>query len=110
MKSGKIKPIALLTLHRDKHLPAVATADEQGLTGFEQPNYFGFVAPAGKNPAILEKVYAAIAKVAKYPETLKFEAEVNVIVANKPAELSKYVATEVARGTRLVADEDLKLD
>jgi tripartite-type tricarboxylate transporter receptor subunit TctC len=108
IKSGKVKPVVLMSLHRDKQLPDVMTAHEQGLTGFEQPNYFGFVAPAGTNPAIIEKFYQAIARTAKDPDVLKLEAEGNTVVVSTPAEFTRYIASQVARWTRLVEEANIK--
>ena len=108
IKSGKVKPIVMMSLHRDKQLPDVRTAHEQGLANFEQPNYFGFVAPAGTNPAILEKFYAALARTSKDPDILKLEAEGNTVVASTPAEFTKYIAAQVARWTKLVEEANIK--
>ncbi len=49
--NGKtVKPIATLTLARTPVLPDLATADEQGLKGFDSPGWYAFEAPA-KTPA-----------------------------------------------------------
>ena len=48
-----VKPIAILTKARSASLPNLASADEQGLTGFDVPSWYALFLPAGTPPAIV---------------------------------------------------------
>jgi tripartite-type tricarboxylate transporter receptor subunit TctC len=45
IKSGSVKPLAVLARHRSAVLPDVPTAQEQGLAGFEANNWIGLFLP-----------------------------------------------------------------
>ncbi len=60
IKSGQLRPLAVLTPERVSMLPDVPTAKEQGLTGFNVSSLFGVMAPAGTPAPILEKINKAL--------------------------------------------------
>ena len=53
LRTGKTKPLVILSLNRVAQLPDVRTADEQGIDGFEQPSYLGIMATARTPVAII---------------------------------------------------------
>jgi tripartite-type tricarboxylate transporter receptor subunit TctC len=59
IESGSVKAIALLSRGRSRILPALATAQEQGLTGVDVSNWSGFFLPKGTPPAIARKLHDA---------------------------------------------------
>jgi tripartite-type tricarboxylate transporter receptor subunit TctC len=62
IKSGQLRPLAVLTPERISMLPDIPTAKEQGFTGFNVSSLFGVMAPAGTPAPILEKINQALAK------------------------------------------------
>lgn len=67
-KAGKLRVLAVLGGARQSALPEVPTFAELGLAGFEDVPYYGFFAPAGTPPAVVENFGAALAKVIGMPE------------------------------------------
>jgi tripartite-type tricarboxylate transporter receptor subunit TctC len=64
IRSGEVKPIAMLARVRSAILPDVPTADEQGLAGFEATSWYGLFLPKDTPGAIVRKLHdAAIAAV-----------------------------------------------
>jgi tripartite-type tricarboxylate transporter receptor subunit TctC len=62
IESGTVKPIAVLNRARSPSLPALASAAEQGLAGFEATNWAGLFLPKGAPAAVVTKLHdAAIA-------------------------------------------------
>jgi putative tricarboxylic transport membrane protein len=59
IRSGDVKPIAVLARARSPILPDVATADEQGLHGVEANSWYGLFLPNGTPTAIVRKLAAA---------------------------------------------------
>jgi tripartite-type tricarboxylate transporter receptor subunit TctC len=59
IESGSVKAIALLSRGRSRILPALATAQEQGLAGVDVSNWSAFFLPKGTSPAIAKKLHDA---------------------------------------------------
>lgn len=71
VRAGRLKVIAIGGADRSPELPNVPTLNELGLgKDIFGPNFFGFVAPAGTPPAIVEKLKDAMKKVAMLPEVI----------------------------------------
>jgi tripartite-type tricarboxylate transporter receptor subunit TctC len=59
IRAGTIKPIAVLARRRSAVLPEVATAQEQGLDGFEANNWIGLFLPRATPQPIVVKLHDA---------------------------------------------------
>ena len=57
VKSGTAKAIANLSRSRSPILPELATADEQGLTGFDIADWYGLFVPKDTPPSIVQKLH-----------------------------------------------------
>jgi tripartite-type tricarboxylate transporter receptor subunit TctC len=55
-----VKAIATLTRDRTPMLPDLATADEQGLTGFDAPGWYAIVAPKATPAPIVQRLNKAM--------------------------------------------------
>ncbi len=62
IKSGQLRPLAVLTSERISMLPDIPTAKEQGYEGFNVSSLFGVMAPTGTPPEVLEKLNQALLK------------------------------------------------
>ena len=67
IKSGAVKPIAVLARHRSAVLPDVPTAEEQGLAGFEANNWIGLFFPRNTPEPIVRKLHDATIKAMNAP-------------------------------------------
>lgn len=77
--SGSVKVLGVGSLERDEHMPDTPTYIEQGID-VEQFSMRGFVAPKGTDPAIIEMIDAAIAKVFQNEEFLQKAADSNLLL------------------------------
>jgi tripartite-type tricarboxylate transporter receptor subunit TctC len=59
-RAGKLRVIAIGSPQRSPLLPDVPTIAESGLPGYNSDTWYGFMAPAGVPPAILNKLHGAI--------------------------------------------------
>ena len=95
VKSGKLRAIAIGSRQRSSLLPEVPTVAESGLPGFVSESWNGIVAPAGTPKAVIDKLYAAMARVmggAKVREALAvLGAEVTLA---GPDEFAAYVKND----------------
>jgi len=56
LKSGHLRALAIGSKQRFVTLPDVPTFEEAGLPGYEMPNFFGLLAPAGTPRHIIAKI------------------------------------------------------
>ena len=68
VKAGRLRAIAVSTSRRSALLPEVPTIAESGLKGFDIGTWFGWLAPAGTPPEIVNRLNAAIVAAEKMPD------------------------------------------
>jgi tripartite-type tricarboxylate transporter receptor subunit TctC len=101
IEAHAVKPIAILTRERSPSLPALATAQEQGLANFEASNWCALFLPKGTPGAIVRRLHdAAVATM----ETAAVQAQLQRIGSTVVAPdrrssdyLQKFVEGEIAR-------------
>jgi tripartite-type tricarboxylate transporter receptor subunit TctC len=67
LQAGKLRAIATSGKKRSPALPNLPTLEEAGVKGFEYAPWYGFFAPAGTPPEILDKLHDSINKVLADP-------------------------------------------
>ena len=75
IKAGKVRALGIATLKRSQLMPELPTIAEQGLPGFEVLSWTGVAAPAKTPPAIVRKLYDAVAKVVNMPDMQQVHGE-----------------------------------
>ena len=109
-KSGKVRPIAVMSNKRSPALPDVPTVAELGYKDFEANTWFGVFAPAKTPAALLDLLNAEINKaqavkaVQDRYQTLSLEAG----RMDRPT-LRRYVESEVGKWGQLVKDLNIKI-
>jgi tripartite-type tricarboxylate transporter receptor subunit TctC len=92
IQSGALKAYAVTTPYRIPSLPDVPTMEEAGLKGYDATQYFVMAAPAGIDPAIVDKLNASIATAARSPEvTQALNAGGQVFQPLSPADTQRFV-------------------
>ena len=110
VKSGKIRPLAMLGSERSKHMPDVPTVAEHNLPEFDYANWLGFFAPGGTPPAIVNKVNDALVRVAKMPPIVaELDNQGSLAVGNTPVQFKQYFSSEVVRWKKVVDGAGIKL-
>jgi tripartite-type tricarboxylate transporter receptor subunit TctC len=111
VKSGKVRPIAVMSLKRSPQLPDVPTVAELGYKDFEANTWFAVLAPAKTPPAVLDQLNAEVNKalgakaVQERFEALSLEAQ----RLDRPA-VARYIESEVAKWGKLVKDIGVKVE
>jgi tripartite-type tricarboxylate transporter receptor subunit TctC len=67
VRAGKLKLLAVGSPKRSPLFPDVPTLDEAGLKGFDADTFFGFYAPAGTPPDIVNRLNSEINKILLTP-------------------------------------------
>jgi len=92
------------SLARSPHLPEVPTLDAGGLKGYDLVTWFGFGAPAGTPPDIVQRLRDEFARAAADP-TVKAkldEAGLDPIDQLQPAEFARLIESDLAKWTPII--------
>lgn len=113
LESGKLKALAVTTGNRSTSpsLAKLPTIAESGVAGYEASSWYGFLAPAGTPPAVINRLNLA-AKKATQSEAFKkrVEGEGLTIRASSPAEFDKFLKAEEERWKTVVKSAGIKAD
>ena len=104
INSGKLKALAVTGLTRSPYLPNVPTLDASGLKGYDLETWFGFGAPAGTPPEIIQRLRDAFAQAAADPTVqAKFKsAGLDPIEQMQPAEFAHFIDADVIKWTPII--------
>ncbi len=103
IKSGRVRPLAVLSRERVPQLPDVPTAIESGIKDFTISIWYGIFAPAGTPKDAINRLNQEITKALKAPALR--DRLVNLGIQpwpGSPQELAAHVASEKARFATLI--------
>lgn len=111
VKSGRLRALAVTTVSRLPSLPELPTVAESGLKGYETITWFGFVAPARTQQAVLTRLNAEIVKVLALPEVRQqFAAQGIEVLGGTPAQFAAYIQQEIAKWARVIKLSGARVD
>ena len=96
-----VKAIAIMSKDRSPRLPELASAHEQGLTGFDIPSWYALFLPAGTPIEIVRKLNAATVAALENPAVQKRLRQIggDIVAPERrtPEYLGAFVAAEVRK-------------
>ena len=109
-----VKPIANLSRERSPMLPALATAQEQGLKDFDASTWFGFFVPRHTPAAVIQRLHDATVEAMDTPsvqERLKEAGAMTVAPERRsPDYLQKFVASEIEKNAAPLKAAGISMD
>jgi len=109
-RSGKLKALGTGGAKRTSVLPDVPAIAED-LPGYEANNWWGILAPAATQPAIVRKLNVEINRVMQLPETQKrFASEGADPVSGTPEDFSRLITTEMVKWAKVAKTANIKAD
>lgn len=103
IKAGKVRALAVTSLHRVNVLPDVPTMDEVGLKGYEIVSWFGLAAPAGTPPAVVKRLNEALNHASQDPKArAALEGRGATVVQGSPEDFTAFVKSETAKFAPIV--------
>lgn len=110
VRGGKLRAVATTGGRRSAALPDVATVAEQGFPGFAALAWWGILTTAGTPRPVIDKFHAELVKVFHQPDVRKQLGETlgMDLIASSPAELQKFIVTEIARWGKVVKDHGIR--
>ena len=105
IKGGKLRAVGIASAQRSPMLPDAPTFDEQGFKGFTAAVWFGFLAPAGTPPAVLDRLGADVARVLATPEMQKQFADWGLTpLAERREAYRELIRKDIAMWRKVVQD------
>ncbi len=102
IKSGMLKPIAIMSPKRSPIAPNLPTFAET-LPGFSVESVFGAVVASGTPRDVVARISADLAKVVQSEETRKRMADIGLTpVGSTPAEFDAFIRAEIPKWARVV--------
>jgi tripartite-type tricarboxylate transporter receptor subunit TctC len=110
IKSGRLKPLAVLSPKRTALLPEVPTVGES-LPGYALTNWFGLVVPASVSKDIVAKTHADVTRVLREGEIRKRIEDLGAdVVGNTPEEFGAAMRAESAQWAEIIKAANIKAE
>jgi tripartite-type tricarboxylate transporter receptor subunit TctC len=108
IRNGAVKALALASEQRHPAFPDIPTAGEVGLPGFTLDGWFGLFAPAGTPQAIVDRLNAAMRKIARSDAVKERANQLGTVLKDwSPAEMDKFARSEVADWGKVIRDNNI---
>ena len=109
IKSGRVRPLALVGSVRSKVLPEVPTFGEAGVAKLDTSGWFGMLAPAGTPRPIIDRLNQEIVKLLKSPEVRdRLIADGTDPAPTTPEEFAAYIKSETEKWTKVIRAAGIK--
>ena len=109
IKTKRLRPIAMTGGVRSKTFPEIPTFAEAGLQGLVAENWWGVFLPAGTPKPVVDGYHSALVKVMADPDLKAKFADLGVEAqASTQEEFRAFLAAEISRYARLIADNGIK--
>jgi tripartite-type tricarboxylate transporter receptor subunit TctC len=109
--AGKVRALAVSGAKRSAAMADIPTMIESGVAGFEATSWYCVVAPAGTPKAIVDRLNTEIVRALNTPEMRQRLADDGAEVEpSTPAELARFVHSEIAKWARAVKDSGARID
>lgn len=111
IQSGQARPLAVTTPKRSPALADMPTVAESGYPGYEVSTWFGYLAPAGTPPEIVNRLNAEINAALKSPEVEKKLVALGAeLDPGTPQAFGKFLEADMARWARVIKQAGIKAD
>ena len=111
VQAGQARALAVTTPKRSSALPELPTVAESGYPGYEVSTWFGYLAPAGTPPEVVNKLNAEINAALKHPDVEKRLVALGAeLDPGTPAAFGKYLEADMTRWARVIKQAGIKAD
>jgi len=109
VKAGKVKALAVTGAQRIALAPDIPTVAESGLAGYEAYGWYGIAAPARTPGAVIERLHAEVAKIARDPKMkARLAGQGLELVGNTPAQFDAFIRAEIAKWAAVLKAAGIK--
>ena len=98
IKSGKLRPIAAVSVKRNSQMPELPTFTELGYPSMVASVWYGLMAPAGTPTTAIATVNAALNKTLALPEIqARLEENGAIVMRGSPADFGEFMTRDYNR-------------
>lgn len=99
VEGGQLRALAVTSHGRSPSMPDVpAVAEYPGLEKFEADLWYGLLAPAKTDPAIVQKIYHTTVRAFKDPTVkARFDPSGTILVGSSPEEFAERIKTDIGK-------------
>lgn len=109
IQGNRVRAIATSGQKRSPALPTLPTMDEAGIKGFDYSPWYGFFAPTGTPPEVVQKLHTAINKVLSEPEIIsKLGQQGLEVQAMSREQFGQIVISDTAKWGGIIKKLDIK--
>lgn len=110
IRAGKVRALAITSAKRSPVAPELPTVAESGFPGFEVIGWFGWLAPAKTNKAIVGRLNKEIVNALAAPEVKDRLLSMSTVpVGNKPEEFARFIRSEYEKWGKVIKDANIKI-
>ena len=111
IKSGKLRPLVVMSAKRSEQLPDVPTLAEAGFPGFEMTTWYGLYATGGTPQPIVEQLHGELKRALASPEVRgKLTGLGGEIGSLGVAEFGAFNRADYERFGKLIKDANVKVE
>jgi tripartite-type tricarboxylate transporter receptor subunit TctC len=112
IRAGRIKALATTWPTRRSELPDVPTMSEAGFPGIGTNAWNGLFAPSRLPRPLLDQIHSTVVRTMETPEMKETLGKqlMSVVVNKSPAEFQRFIEDEVKKWSRVVIDNDIKVE
>lgn len=111
IRNGNVKALALASDKRLAAFPDIPTTAEAGLPSFVLDAWFGMFAPAETPRPIVEKLNAAMRKIAKFDSVIERANQLGTVLKDwTPEQFDQFVHAEGEVWAKLIKENNITLD
>ena len=111
VKAGKLRALAVTSPARSASLPNVPTMAEAGYPQVTITSWYGLWGPANMQPAMVQKIYAEVARELALPQVRTRLADVSAEgMGDTPERFAAFCLTEADRYAQLVKAANIRLE
>ncbi|MGE0153668.1 MAG: Bug family tripartite tricarboxylate transporter substrate binding protein [Reyranellaceae bacterium] len=111
IEAGQLRALAVTSPKRLSLLPNVPTSDEAGLPKFYTGGFLAVVGPAGMPEDMVRKINGVVNRAMQTPEGRKLTLDnAGDPLEGPPETLAKFLVDERAKWTKVVKDNNIKVD
>jgi len=111
IRGGQVRAIAMTGTTPFKLLPDVPTIAASGVPGFVVNNWYGLEAPAGTDPAVIDRVNREVRKILAMPDVQSaLLAQGIEATSDTPQEFTAYIKSEDQKWGKIVKDANVHVN
>src|SRR4051812_37275092 len=111
IRAEKVRALAISSAQRNAAAPEIPTIAESGFPGFEVNPWWGILAPAGTDMAVVRKINGDVESILRSPEMIAFLAAQGAEpLATSPEKFLKMLQADIAKWAKVVQSANVTLD